>query len=79
MGSLIIENLSIVEELDVKTAATLCGGTSMRAGQSALMSGWSNSIGAGVVGTADAPTVPSESCSLNYSSLQIAYSQQNAR
>jgi hypothetical protein len=78
MHSLIIQDLSVAEELDVQAMATLCGGTSIQAVPHAAMSGLLSSIGAGAVATADAPKGPSESISFSYGSLQVAYSQQHA-
>jgi hypothetical protein len=78
MHSLIIDNLSVAEELDAEAMAALCGGTSIQAAPYAAMSGSLTSIGASTVATADAPKGPSESVSFGYGSLQVVYSQQHA-
>ena len=75
MHSLIIENLSVAEELDVEAMATLCGGRSIQAMPRAATSGPLTSIGAGTVATADAPEVPTESLGFNFGGLQLAYSR----
>ena len=78
MHSLLIENLSVAEELDAKAMATICGGTSIQAVPHAAMSGSLTSIQASAVATADAPKGPSESISFGYGSLQVVYSQRHA-
>ena len=75
MRSLIIENLSVAEELDVEAMAAIGGGRSIQAMPHAVTSGALTSIGAGTVATADAPQVPSESLGFNFGGLQLAYSR----
>jgi hypothetical protein len=78
MHSLLIENLSVAEELDAEAIATIRGGTSIRGVPYAAISGSLTGIEAGAVGTADAPKGPSESVSFGFGSLQVVYSQQHA-